>query len=183
MVEVSEYFPGLKLTLGIHFRLATKEDLPLLEWYGQYTHFRRVFAKTFREQQLGSRVMLVADLNGFPVGQIFILLHVNQARGNMYPRAACRGYLYSLRVMDHLQGMGIGTRLIQEAEKILKHRGLQWAIISVAKNNSRARQLYERLGYRVYTESPGDWQYVNHLGKIIKMHEPSWMLEKRLKNA
>jgi ribosomal protein S18 acetylase RimI-like enzyme len=91
-----------------------------------------------------------------------------------------RGYLYALRVMDHFRGLGIGTRLLIEAERLLIERNNFWATISVAKANARARQLYQRLGYSIYAEDAGRWQYVNHLGEIVQVNEPCWMLEKFL---
>jgi hypothetical protein len=63
----------MRLELDIQFRLAALEDLPKLEWYGQYTHFRRMFKITYEDQLLGKRLMLVADLGGFPIGHVFIL--------------------------------------------------------------------------------------------------------------
>jgi hypothetical protein len=62
----------LCLQMQVIFRLAEREDLPKLEWYGKYTHFRRVFERTYEEQLRGRRLMLLADVNGFPIGQLFI---------------------------------------------------------------------------------------------------------------
>lgn len=161
-----------ELPLHIVFRFATEADLPLLEWYGQYIHFRRVYQRTYHEQTQGGRWMLVADLNGFPVGQLFVVPELSY-----YPQT---GYFYSFRVMDHLQGLGIGTHLLHYGEALLHAGGIQSALISAVKSNSRARQLYERLGYRVFREDEGRWQYTNHLGEVIEVHEPCWILEKQL---
>lgn len=175
-----------QLALDVVFRLATEEDLPRLEWYGQYLHFRNVFRSTFEEQKHGRRLMLLADLNGFPIGQIFILLgggrpRLLQSRFERRSRnLGGRGYLYALRVMEHLQGLGIGTQLIRRAEKLLIEHDNTSVSISVAKTNPGARRLYERLGYRIYAEDDGRWQYVNHLNEIVQMDEPCWMLERFL---
>src|SRR5688500_8031852 len=101
------------LDLQLRFRLATEADLPKLEWMGQYIQFRRVFRYTFEEQQRGTRLMLVADVNNYPVGQIFMILR------NVDEWNEERGYFYSLRVMDPFQGLGIGTKLMKEAEALL----------------------------------------------------------------
>ncbi|NJL95561.1 MAG: GNAT family N-acetyltransferase [Anaerolineae bacterium] len=163
------------LEAEIVYRLATAADLPKLEWMGEYTHFRRVFQKTFREQQLGERLMLVAEFNDFPIGQIFVLLRDK----NSWTRD--RGYLYSLRVMRPFQGLGIGTALIRQAEGLLHAQNIRWALIAVAKENNVAKRLYEREGYIIYAEDEGHWSYENHEGEIIHVHEPCWMLEKRLR--
>ncbi|MCI0714577.1 MAG: GNAT family N-acetyltransferase [Chloroflexi bacterium] len=183
-MDVGE-LPRFRLDLDVQFRIAEESDLEKLEWYGQYTHFRNLFRLTYEGQLRGERLMLLADTNGFPVGQVFILLNqrinlwqsVLNRSGNPPQQ---RGYLYALRVMDHLQGQGIGTRLILEAERLMVENGSSWSTISVAKDNPRAMQLYSRLDYDVYMEDEGRWSYVDHTGKTINVHEPCYMMEKRL---
>lgn len=170
-----------RVTMTVHlpvtFRFAEKSDLPKLEWFGQYSHFRTLIRRAYREQLRGRRLMLLADVSGFPVGQIFIQLESNNdtvADGYM------RAYLYSFRVMEMFQGHGIGSRLLSEAESLLIKHQFQYATLSVAKNNERAFRLYRRSGYRVFGEDPGDWNYVDHRGITHYVHEPCWMLEKKL---
>ena len=148
----------ITVKMPVVFRLATWADLPKLEWYGQYTHFRRVFQRTFQDQLLGRRLMLLADSNNFPIGHIFVLLDVNQDEAQGV-------YLYSLRVMEMFRGLGIGSQLMLETERIAQERGYKWASIGVAKDNLAARRLYERLGYRVFREDDGNWNYVDHEDK------------------
>lgn len=167
----------LPLKDDIIFRLARRDDLPKLEWMGEYTHFRRVIHYTFREQQTGQRMMLLADFNGYPIGQIFIFL---KQEGFLFSGNKPRGYLYSLRVMAPFRGLGIGTELLLEAEKLLLARSMTVATIAAAKDNPNARRLYERIGYQVYAEDEGYWSYINHKGEHIEVHEPCWMLEKNL---
>lgn len=167
--------PDLIVPLAITLRMGTRDDLPKLEWYGQYAHHRNLFQKAFRDQQLGRRLILVADSNDFPVGHIFI-----QFIGQDYAFSdgKKRAYLYSLRVMEMFRGYGIGTRLIQEAETAIRNRGFHWSIIAVAKENQSARQLYERLNYKVFAEETGRWSYLDHEGKTRYVHEPCWLLHK-----
>jgi ribosomal protein S18 acetylase RimI-like enzyme len=60
-------------------------------------------------------------------------------------------YVHHLYIADGHQGRGIGTRLLKntlrEARKHAKPAHL-W----VMRNNARARQLYQRLGFRVVDE-------------------------------
>lgn len=167
----------MTLHLPITFRVAEKADLHKLEWHGQYAHFRALIRRAYREQLRGRRVMLLADLNGFPIGQIFIQLDSNN------PRVADgwrRAYLYSFRVMEMFQGHGVGTRLLAEAEAVLIARGFGTVTLSVAKTNEGALRLYRRAGYRIFDQDPGHWHYVDHRGVRHDVHEPSWMLEKTL---
>ncbi|MBN2469873.1 MAG: GNAT family N-acetyltransferase [Anaerolineae bacterium] len=161
----------------VQLRLAARDDLDKLEWYGLYTHYRTLYARTYEDQLHGRRLMLLAVVNGFPIGQIFI--HLNDAGVEQVYRQR-RGYIYSLRVLDPFRGRGIGTRLILQAEQLLRERGYRWVLIAVAKTNHGARTLYERLGYVVFGDDPGRWSYVDHQGRMQRVEEPSWMLQKRL---
>jgi ribosomal protein S18 acetylase RimI-like enzyme len=165
------------VTLPISFRLAQQDDLPKLEWYGQFTHHRNLFRRAFTDQQRGKRLMILADCNGFPIGHIFILFLNTPAHNKEREK---RAYLYSLRVMEMFQGQGIGTRLIHQAEEHITQRACHHVSIAVAKTNERARRLYERLGYGVYGDDPGVWNYQDHLGRMRQIKEPCWLLQKEI---
>ncbi len=164
----------MALQLRIVFRLAEREDLPKLEWYGEYKHFRRVFHHAYEDQLAGRRLMLIADVNNFPIGQVFVQLDSFDDFG----RGGKRAYLYSLRVIDAFQRQGLGSALVSEAEHILRERDYDSVSIAAAKDNPGARRLYERLGYTPYTEDSGRWHYVDHEGRTRHVVEPCWILEK-----
>ncbi|MCA9915667.1 MAG: GNAT family N-acetyltransferase, partial [Anaerolineae bacterium] len=151
------------LHLQVRLRVAQREDIPKLEWYGQYLHFRNLFRRTYHEQQAGKRLMLLADLNNFPIGHIFIHFKTTEE-----PYA----YLYSFRVMEMFQRQGVGTRLIHSAEAIVTQRGLNHVTIAVAKANKDALRLYKRLDYHIFSEDEGHWQYRDHRGDLRHVHEP-----------
>lgn len=168
---------AVNLNLAVAVRMAESSDIPKLEWYGQYTHFRTLLRRAYREQVQGRRILLVADCNNFPIGQIFIQLQSNNPR---IADGQKRAYLYSFRVMDMFRGKGIGTMLIKTAESMIIERRFSTMTIAVAKENIGALRLYERLGYRKFAEDPGRWTYTDHLGVIQQMNEPCWILEKTL---
>jgi ribosomal protein S18 acetylase RimI-like enzyme len=163
--------------MEVILRLARQDDLRKLEWDGQYSQFRRSIENAYQEQLAGRRLILLADLNGLPIGQIFIV--VKEKRFLFAPDHR-RGYFYSFRVMEGFRGQGIGTRLIHEAENLLVQRGRRIATIAVTQDNQGARRLYERNGYRVYAEDEGYWSYIDLEGNQVHVHEPCWLLEKRL---
>ena len=169
--------PTLTLEMDVALRLATYSDLPKLEWYGQYTHFRALFRRTFQDQLQHRRLMLIADCNNYPIGHVFIQFNPSDERLSDGRR---RAYFYSLRVMEMFQGQGIGTLLIREAEELAADHGYGWGSIAAAKDNVRARRLYERLSYRVIGEDEGKWNYLDHENRMRYVHEPCWVLEKRL---
>jgi ribosomal protein S18 acetylase RimI-like enzyme len=165
--------PTLKVSLPVVIRVATQDDLPRLEWYGQYIHYRNLFQRAYRDQQLGTRLMLVADCNGFPIGHVFILF-IDDEQGNK------QVYLYSLRVMEMFHRQGIGTNLITEAEARVAERGYFHVTIAAAKTNYAARRLYEHLGYEIFTDDRGEWSYTDHLGKVRHVKEACWLLQKSI---
>lgn len=167
----------IELTMSVTLRLAARSDLPKLEWYGEYAHFRPLFRRTFQDQLRGNRLMLVADCANFPIGQVFIQLGSEETR-MAKPRE--RAYLYSFRVMEMFQGKGIGTRLLYEAEAMVGSMGYSATTIAVAKDNLKARRLYEHVGYGIFGDDDGHWSYTDHRGIVHHVHEPCWLLEKKI---
>lgn len=157
-------------------RLAWR-DLDALEWDGQYTHFRRVFRANYEDMQRGQRMMWVAEVDGRLVGQVFV--QMLSADPN-YADGARRAYLYAFRVRPGWQGQGLGTRLMDAAEADLIERGFRVAVIAAGRDNPRARTLYERLGYRVFADDPGEWSYVDDRGQTVHAAEPAWLMQKML---
>lgn len=163
-----------KLTI----RHLTAADLPALEWDGEYTHFRRLYAEAYTRAQKGEAVLWVADLEGVGViGQLFVQL-ATADRGGPYGDA--RAYIYSFRVRPAYRGVGVGSRLLEVAEQDLIRRGIRKVTLNVARDNRDARRFYERHGYRVVAPEPGRWQYLDDRGRLRTVHEPSWRMGKKL---
>ena len=162
----------LDLTTRINVRAARAEDLPKLEWFGAYIHFRDLYQRTWRDHQLNRRLMVVADLNGFPIGQVWV---------DVTPSSYA--YLYALRVMEPLQGMGIGTALIESAEEIARRRGYPEIHLAVEKSNSGARRLYERIGFRSFSSRVDTWSYTDHHGQLQWVQEDVYGMRKMLDPA
>ncbi len=160
-------------------RLADKGDLADLEWEGEYTHFRRMYADTYMMAEQGEALIWIAENNGTGlIGQCFVSLrrsHPDLADGER------RAYIYGFRVKPGFRNYGIGTRIMQTIEDDLNKRGFQQVTLNVGKDNRNARRFYERLGYRVIGSDPGYWSYVDDKGKRISMHEPAWRMVKDLK--
>jgi ribosomal protein S18 acetylase RimI-like enzyme len=162
---------------SVAIRPVREEELEALEWDGEYTRYRRIYRQTFADVARGQRLMLVAAAAGVLIGQIFVQLASSEAH---YADGHSRAYLYSLRVRPEWQGQGVGTRLIRAAEAALRARGFTCAVIAAGKANPGARRLYERLGYRAFTEDPGVWYFVDVNGARQVVEEPCWVMDKRL---
>jgi ribosomal protein S18 acetylase RimI-like enzyme len=169
----------IAVSFTITIRKMHYDDLRKLEWYGQFTHFRRLFLRSYQGQQDGSRFLLVADAKGFPIGRLFI--QFGNKKNTKLSDGVTRAYLYSFQVMEVFQGQGLGTRLIRVAESLLVQRGFRLATIGVVKTNEGALRLYQREGYEIYGEDEGRWRYIDHRGIEQKVHEPCWLLEKSIK--
>ena len=164
-----DYTMQFRINAGITIRAARIEDLKKLEWYGAYAHFRDLYQRTWRDHVASRRLMMVADLNTFPVGQVWV---------DVTPHTYA--YLYALRVMEPFQGLGIGTALIETAEDIARGRGYRVIQLAVERSNTSARRLYERQGFRIFTQRVDHWSYTDHHGNIQWVQEDVFGMQKEL---
>lgn len=161
----------------IGFRKVIYEDLERLEWGEEYQHLRQLFWRSYCGQERGTRYLIVATVDNFPIGRLFILLN---SKNTVLSDGKNRAYLYSFAVMSALQGRGIGTRLLLIAERLLLKRHYKLATIGVEKSNIRAFALYERVGYKIFGEDNTAWSYQDHEGNTCEVNAPSWLMAKRL---
>jgi ribosomal protein S18 acetylase RimI-like enzyme len=171
--EISEFHIS-----SVRIRTAFEDDLPALEWNGEYAHFRRLYQDIYRSAKRGEAVLWVAELaNEEIIGQLFVQL--NSARPELADGLR-RAYIYGFRVREVYRGKGLGTRMMQAAEGDLIQRGYQLVTLNVNRDNPGARRLYERLGYRVVAAEEGRWSYVDDRGQRREVHEPAWRMEKKM---
>lgn len=141
-----------------------EEDNIALEWHGGHD-LRRFYYGQWMAHEIGEAVVLVADFNGFPVGQTAIYWQGKPAHPTIPD-------LQSLRVHPIFQGQGIATRLLDAGAILVKERGFSQIGLSVNPENLRAHHLYERCGYRISSEPYEDsWQYTNAVEEIIIVKE------------
>jgi len=148
----------------VHVRALRESDNLALEWHGA-ADLRSFYEAQWWAHSSGEACVLVADLNGFPIGQAAIYWQGKPSHPE-FPD------LQSLRVHRIFQGQGIGTRLLEAAAIVVRARGLRHLSLSVGADNRGARRLYERLGYRVSSEPyEAGWQYVNAAGATVSVTE------------
>ncbi len=165
------------LSFNLVIRPVHEDDLPRLGWTEEMRLYQNLLQKAYDAHMAGRRLFLVAAINDYPVARLAIQI----TSGNVnYADGRDRAYIYAVHVMPPLQGLGIGTHLIDVAESILVERGFRWVTIAVAKENLQARRLYERLGYRIFREDPGQWSFTGPDGKLHQVNEPSWGMLKSL---
>jgi ribosomal protein S18 acetylase RimI-like enzyme len=168
----------LPLVHHVQIRTASRNDLPELEWNGEFTHFRRLFADAYRLVERGEAIMWVADLPGVGIiGQLFVQVN---SQNSTWADGDQRAYIYGFRVQTAYRGIGIGSRLLKTAENDLIQRGFHSIVLNVNQDNLAARRLYERFGYQVVAPEPGVWSYIDHLGRRREINEPAWRMEKQI---
>jgi len=74
--------------------------------------------------------------SGFIIGAIYV------------GRNALNGHILTLDVIPECQRKGIGTRLLQELERIFREKGVAIVRLEVREDNVPALKLYRKFGYR-----------------------------------
>ena len=123
----------------VTIRTCREEDLRQLEWCGIFTPQRRTIERAFESHRRGDGIFLVAEEAGAPVGQVWIDLRKRAEEGI--------AVLWALRIRPGRMGRGIGTRLVEAAERAAAEAGFQEALIAAERENRMAASLYRRLGY------------------------------------
>ena len=164
-------------TLRYSIRAGRRSDLGPLEWFGEHRHLRLVEAGSWAQVEAGTVLFLVAEVHGFPAGQLKIaLVHEEDVKAD----GSRSGYFYGLRVFGPFRRLGIGTALIVRGEDLLRERGFARATIAVERGNVEARELYERLRYEAIRERHKNWSYVDPDGRTRRVDVDEVLLRKEL---
>jgi len=162
----------------LHIRCADEADLVALEWNGEYSHFRRLFADTYQQSILGLAKIWIARLGGDDViGQLMVSLKGNRPE---LADGVTRAYVFGFRVQPAYRNLGIGTLMMRTVENDLWQNGFRYVTLNVARTNHAAHRFYERLGYLVEGDEPGHWSFLDQYGRRHEVHEPAWRMEKQL---
>lgn len=159
-------------------RQANKDDLPGLEWNGEYIHFRRLYADTYLLVEQSKAVMWIAEEDGSGlIGQCFVSLKGNRPE---LADGILRAYIYGFRIQPQFRNQGTGTRMMHIIEDDLRERGFRQVTLNVGQDNLDARRFYNRLGYLITGSDPGRWSYLDDKGKRRDVVEPAWRMVKDL---
>jgi GNAT superfamily N-acetyltransferase len=160
------------LGLEIVIRPCEERDLAPLEWLGSFKTHRAFMHTQFERHVAGKNVMLVADRDGYPVGQVWLDLERERER-----RAA---FVWALRVIAPFQGLGLGGRLLAAAEAIAAAAEVDVVELGVIKGHRRTRSFYERCGYRRVRDEVSEELYVAPDGSRSHDVYDQCILQKRL---
>ena len=149
---------------SIAIRLLRHADCALLEWHGG-ADLRAFYQEQWSRHQGEERTVLVACFNGYPCGQAAV-------HWDGKPTHPGIPDIQSVRVHPAFRGQSVGSHLLAGCERLGAARHFQRISLSVGTQNSAARRLYERHGYRVVDEPYLDvWHYANAAGENVRVEE------------
>ncbi|MFB0558215.1 MAG: N-acetyltransferase family protein [Candidatus Bathyarchaeia archaeon] len=110
-------------------------------------------------------VAVVAEVEGKFIGQVEVSPRSGRSRhvGNL-----------GISVRNGYRDIGIGTELMKEAEAQARRLGIEIITLEVFATNDRARQVYEKVGYREIGQIPnGIFREGEYIDNIIMAKEIS----------
>jgi ribosomal protein S18 acetylase RimI-like enzyme len=146
----------------------TPADLPLIAWSGSATHLESVARYLSRVPSGEVEYLAVRGDDGQILAKGGIDYAEHPGAGSITQLAA------------KVTGQGLGTRLIEAMEQRMRERGVTTAICGVEPGNTRARALYERLGYRESGATSASWESEDASGKRFTKHTTIILLRKTL---
>lgn len=146
---------------------------------------RLAYFFTREGNRLSHKHVLVKELDGKAAGMI-LCYHGQQAEAidkpllerlrELNPGAAValdkeaeadEYYIDALAVSPAWKGRGIGTELIAAAEQYAKRQGFMKIALNVEQSNTRARALYQRLGYQTDKLTTIHGKPYDHMVKML----------------
>ena len=162
----------------VQIRLGREEDLPALEWQGEFIHFRKLYRQVYQNACDGKACIWVAELEKAGIiGQVFV--QFSSSRKELAD-GETRAYLYGFRVKPAYRDSGVGTQLLKCVEQDLLGRGFHSVTLNVGRQNLAAQRFYKRNGYRIVATEAGRWSYLDHQGLRRDVDEPAWRMLKNL---
>ena len=131
------------------------EGFPLPPWRTEEEVVRAESAslEAALERQSDAAPILIAETSaGEPGGFAYLEQHIDYFRGTPHAHVAV------LAVAAEAEGQGVGRALLEAAEGWTREQGLGMLTLNVFARNTRARTVYERLGY-----APETLRYVKTL--------------------
>ena len=160
-------------------RKAVESDLPHMRGESNAPYLQFLFQTAYQGMLRGEQVLWVAEHAGIAglVGQVFVQFKsVRETLADGVERA----YFYSFHVAEPYRRNGLGSHLLNWLENDLRGRGFSLVTLTVEKENTQARRLYERHGYRLVGE-----EVVNVRSERVdevwtRIEEYAWRMEKPL---
>ncbi len=125
----------------------------------------------WREQEMGYRELMVADLDGALVGTVSL------SETERPPNAL---HLFALEVGPAWRNKGVGAAIVEYVVDEARRRGRARVYLEVRIDN-RARRLYHRLGFRRVGPAFANAYWLFHAdGSRERIEEPSYRMVRRV---
>jgi len=122
------------------------DDINEVAWSGSPTHLDSI-ASQLQRVATGEVVYYVVYADGHGV-----------CKGGIdFAKEPGAGTIWQIATHPQLEGLGLATLLIDALEQQARHRGVHQLRLGVELDNTRARRLYEHLGFHVIGESATSW--------------------------
>ncbi|HMN14298.1 MAG TPA: GNAT family N-acetyltransferase [Bellilinea sp.] len=169
--------PSVKIE-KVKIRLAREYDLAAMEWNGEFSKFRKIYARCFEQMKKLRGLIWVAEYQ--PYGIIGQALVNFTGQRTDWADGKNRAYLHGFRVKPQFRHAGIGSLLLRTLEADLRSRGFSAITLTVARDNYAAQRLYQSNHYEIKGEEPGNWSYTDQYGNYQEVHEPAYLMSKDL---
>ena len=166
------------LTEEVNIRLLREEDLPALEWDGEYKRYRRIYREIFHNFQKGISFPLVAETaRDGVIGQVFLTRKEPNLKFSAFHRYF---FLSSFRVKPQFRKMGVGSRMLELCERHVKQHHLRDIFLNCDVSNHRARWFYLDHGFQVIRIDESDWSFVDDEGFVVTEHQHAYLMKKTI---
>jgi ribosomal protein S18 acetylase RimI-like enzyme len=139
--ELLRELEPLWLSLFDHHLSTGAANLPVIPRSESWPRRRALY-----EQLLCSQDAFVVIARRGPAAVGYALAHVHNGPDDTWATGDRIGEVESLALLPAERGRGLGTLLLDGAEAILEHRGVQDIVIGVLAGNDDALRFYERRG-------------------------------------
>lgn len=163
----------------VRIRLARNYDLAAMEWNGEFSKYRRIYATAYDRMKRLLGLIWLADYS--PYGVIGQAMVDFKGKGlELTEQGAPAAYLHGFRIKPQFRHAYVGTRMLRHIEADLVTRKFEVLTLTVGKENYPAQLLYSSAGYHITGEDPGRWSYIDNFGRKQEVVEPAYVMRKKL---
>ncbi len=162
----------------VMIRLLREEDLPALEWDGEYSRYRKIYREVYRNSEKGISLPYVAETeeDGI-IGQVFM---TKKEPNPSYSPRSRYFFLSSFRIKPDFRGRGLGSLMMRVCFRDVRNQKLRDIFLNCSSDNDRARHFYERNGFRIIRLDKGNWTYINEEGYVVTEPQSAYLMRRTL---
>ena len=125
---------------------------------------REWISKTIEELKKRVALMLVAEVDGIVAGTCDVRKLDREVRKHQAE--------FGINIIKDYREIGLGTEMIKAIMGIARDMGIEILKLNVVSDNSRARHVYEKCGFKVYGKIPkGFKRKTGYQDEILMMRE------------